>query len=175
MFFDIESDPLRDFDYLFGVLAVSEQGQDYHLFAAEKKTNGEGMWQQFVSLIEQHIDSPIYHYGSFEVDVIERFIKKYGISEIAHEALIRNMIDIMPIIRESVIFPLTFYSLKDIAGYIGFKWRAEDASGANSILWFEEWLTNKDKKLFQKIVEYNEDDVRATWKVQRWLRENVGM
>jgi uncharacterized protein len=63
--------------------------------------------------------------------------------------------------------------LKDIAQYIGFNWRAEDASGANSVLWFEEWLKKKTPRLMQKILEYNEDDVIATYKLQRWVRENV--
>ncbi|HAU66256.1 MAG: hypothetical protein UT30_C0003G0015 [Candidatus Uhrbacteria bacterium GW2011_GWF2_39_13] len=173
LYFDIESDPLRDFDYLFGILEVTPQGEQYHSFFAQTPEQEGQMWAEFVHFIERHIDAPIYHYGWFEEEVVHRFAAKYGIGEIAREALETNMIDLLSVIRPSVIFPLSFYSLKDIAGFIGFEWRSHDASGANSVLWFEEWLEKKSPKLIQKILEYNEDDVRATYRLQRWVREHV--
>lgn len=173
LFFDIESDPLRDFDYLFGVLEVSSRGEEYHPFFAQSPDQECAMWKEFVNFIEMHLDSPIYHYGWFEEEVIKRFSDKYGISELAREALGNNMIDLLSLIRNDIIFPLSFYSLKDIGSYIGYKWRSDDASGVNSVLWFEEWLASKTPKLIQKILEYNEDDVRATFKLQRWVREHA--
>lgn len=173
LFFDIESDPLRDFDYLFGVLEVSAKGETYYPFFAQSPELEGEMWKEFVSFIESHIDSPIYHYGWFESEVVHRFAAKYGISEIARTALEQNMIDLPSAMRGAVIFPLSFYSLKDIGAYIGFHWRSEDASGANSVLWFEEWLKTKKQKILQKILEYNEDDVHATHRLQRWVRENA--
>jgi len=174
LFFDIESNPLRDFDYLFGVLVVDGKGQEtYHSFFAERPEDEPSMWKEFVSFIESHIDAPIYHYGWFEQEVVGRFGAKYGISELAKDALERNMIDILFAMRPAVLFPLTFYSLKDVASYLGFSWRAEDASGANSVLWMEEYMKTKDKKIKKKILEYNEDDVRATYVLQKWLREEL--
>lgn len=173
LFFDIESDPLRDFDYLFGLLSMRDGQQSYHSFFAASPSQEKEMWQEFVAFIEQHIDCPIYHYGWFEQEVVKRFMNKYGISALAKEALERNMIDLLELLRPAVIFPLSFYSLKDIAAYLGFHWRSDDASGANSVLWFEEWLKKKNQKVIQKILEYNEDDVRATYHLQRWLRENA--
>lgn len=176
LFFDIESDPLRDFDYLFGVLKVDAKGETFHPFFAEDPSQEEAMWRSFVDFVEQHLEAPIYHYGWFEVEVVHRYAAKYGISEIAREALDRNMIDILAVIRPAVIFPLSFYSLKDIAHYLGFHWRSEDASGANSVMWFEEWLADKSKKrLLQKIMDYNEDDVRATHFLQRWVRQHASL
>jgi len=173
LYFDIESDPLRDFDYLFGVLEVNGKEEVYHSFFADSPEKEGEMWEEFVHFIERHIDAPIYHYGWFEEEVVRRFGAKYGIGEIAREALERNMIDILAVIRPTVIFPLASYSLKDIAGYIGFHWRAEDASGANSVLWFEDWLERKTPKVLQKIMEYNEDDVRATYMLKRWVQDNA--
>lgn len=174
LFFDIESDPLRDFDYLFGVVVVDEKGTEtYHGFFAETPEEEGKMWKEFLTLIEQYIDAPVYHYGWFEVEVIQRFAAKYGISELVREALDRNLIDLLFIMRPAVIFPLTFYSLKDIATFVGFSWRSADANGANSVLWFEEWLRTRDPALKKKILEYNEDDCVATYRVQRWLREQM--
>ena len=173
LFFDVESDPLRDFDYLLGVLAVSEGKQKYHAFLARTPEEQKDMWQSFLSFIESYHDAPVYHYGGFEQEVVRRLGERHGRTPIAQEALERNMIDILFSLRHSVVFPLPFYSLKDIGAYLGFHWRSEDAGGANSVLWFEDWLKTKDEGVLKKIVEYNEDDVRATHHLQRWLRENA--
>ncbi len=175
LFFDIESDPLRDFDYLLGILKVDASGESYHPFFVYLPELEAQMWKEFVSFIESHIDAPIYHYGQFEAEVVHRFAAKYGISQIAREALEQNMVDLLYLIRGVVIFPLSFYSLKDIGAYIGFHWRSDDASGANSVLWFEEWLQTKKPKTLQKILDYNEDDVRATHRLQRWIREQAAL
>ncbi|MBI5369738.1 TM0106 family RecB-like putative nuclease [Candidatus Uhrbacteria bacterium] len=173
LFFDIESDPLRDFDYLFGLLAVEGKKESYHPFFAASPAQEKDMWEEFVGFIERHTDAPIYHYGWFEKEVVWRFMSRYGISAAAKEALERNLIDVLERLRPAVILPLSFYSLKDIAAYLGFHWRADDASGANSVLWFEEWLKKKDQKRLQKILEYNEDDVRATAVLKQWLAQNA--
>lgn len=173
LFFDIESDPLRDFDYLFGILVVEDDVESYHAFLAASPAQEREMWEEFVMFIEQQVDCPIYHYGWFELEVVRRYMAKYGISALAKESLERNMIDLLELLRPVVIFPLSFYSLKDIATYIGFRWRTEDASGANSVLWFEEWLKKKQQKILQKILEYNEDDVRATAMLKRWLKQEA--
>lgn len=172
VYFDIESDPLRDLDYLFGVLVVDGSQSEYRAFFAESPEDQERMWKEFCGFVESEFDTPVYHYGTFEADVLKRFAARYGLSAIAREAMERNLIDVNLALRPAVIFPLTFYSLKDIASYLGFSWRADDASGANSVLWFEKWLGSKDDALKQKILDYNEDDVRATWKLKEWLQDN---
>ncbi len=173
LYFDIESDPLRDFDYLFGVLVVEKGKERYHPLLARTPEEEGKMWNEFVAFVESHMDAPIYHYGRFEAEVVQRFAAKFGCSEIAREALRRNMIDLMAVIRASVVFPLTFYSLKDIGAYAGFHWRSADASGANSVLWFEEWLRNREPAVLDKILAYNEDDVRATRVVKEWLAKHT--
>ncbi|MFH1405571.1 MAG: TM0106 family RecB-like putative nuclease [Patescibacteria group bacterium] len=175
LFFDIESDPLRDHDYLFGVLKVSQEGEEYFSFFSDSKADEEKMWKEFISFVESHMDAPMYHYGDFEWHVLEHFSKRFGASELVRDAFSHNMIDLQVITRDAVVFPLSFYSLKDLAKYTGFNWRTEGASGAESVLWFEEWLRTKEDDMLQKILDYNEDDVIATWKLQRWLRENASL
>jgi len=173
LFFDIESDPLRDFDYLFGVLKVEQGKEEYISFLADYPDREGENWRAFAEFIESHHDAIIYHFGWYEQEVCRRLAAKYGASSIAREAFERNMIDLLITARQTVVFPLTFYSLKDIGAYLGFAWRSEDASGANSVLWFEEWLKSKNDTLKVKILEYNEDDCRATKVLQRWLREHA--
>lgn len=173
LYFDIEADPLRDSEYLFGVLAVERGKETYHAFLAERPEDEGAAWAAFAEFVGRHIDAPIYHYGRFEEEVVARFAAKYGCSELVREALSRNLIDLLETIRATVTLPLTFYSLKDIGSYVGCSWRAEDASGANSVLWYESWLRTGDRAALEKVVAYNEDDVRATRAVKEWLARHT--
>ena len=174
LFFDIESDPLRDFDYLFGIFIVENNRPEYRAFFAESPDDLPKIWKEFLSFLESYSDAPIFHYGRFESEVLHRFGERYGWSVFFDAGLDGRLVDLLYVMRPAIVFPLAFYSLKDIATYIGFAWRAHDASGANSVLWFEDWLKSKDPALKKKILDYNEDDVLATWKVERWLREQAG-
>ncbi|MFH1611346.1 MAG: TM0106 family RecB-like putative nuclease, partial [Patescibacteria group bacterium] len=168
---DIESDPLRDIDYLFGVLKVEDGKETYHSFFAKDQDEVKNMWQDFVAFLQKYPQAKIYHYGWYETDVFKKFIVRFGCSDEIEERLVYKAVDVLPVLREAVIFPLPFYSLKDIAKYLGFSWRSADASGLDSVLWFNDYYQNSDKKALQKIVDYNEDDVRATWFLIDWARK----
>ena len=82
-----------------------------------------------------------------------------------------NTIDLHWKFIEAAILPVYFYSLKDVAKYLGFKWQAEDAGGAESVVWYNDWLKTGDQKIMDKIIKYNEDDVKATLFLKEWLEK----
>lgn len=49
--------------------------------------------------------------------------------------------------------------------------RANRRIVVNSIVWYDEWLTTGNRELLDRIVQYNEDDVRATYHVKKWLAQ----
>lgn len=168
---DIESSPLRDVDYLFGILKVEHGSETFIPFLA-KRPEEEGIaWRECVDFLADHQAMPIYYWGTAEVDIFESLTKKYATNPEIVSYIRAKGVDLLARIRERIIFPLSFYSLKDIAKFIGFSWRHEDASGLNSVLWFEKWMRQDDTKVLQDIVDYNEDDVRATLAVLRWVRQ----
>ncbi|MBI2484541.1 TM0106 family RecB-like putative nuclease [Candidatus Uhrbacteria bacterium] len=166
IYFDIESDPLRDVEFLFGVL---DPDGAYHGFLARKPAAEEEAWNAFVEFTRQYPRVPIYHYGWYESDTVRRMADTYHLSVEERDALLARMRDLLPVIRTSVIFPLSFYSLKDISAYLGFHYRTPEAAGTNAILWYEDWLAFGDEKKLHALLEYNEDDVRATKLVYDWL------
>jgi uncharacterized protein len=99
--------------------------------------------------------------------------ERYGAPEGFVDELAERSVDVLERLREAIIFPLSFYSLKDIAQFLGFRWRHDDASGLNSVLWYEEWLTTGNRELLDDVLRYNEDDVRATWVVAEWARKTA--
>ena len=170
LYFDIEADPLRDLDYLFGVLEIENGKETYHAFLAKSPGEEGEAWAKFLTFVAEH-PGPVYHYGWYEIEVVRRLAQKYGSDEALVEALLKRMVDLLGLVRPKVIFPLSFYSLKDLAAYAGFSWRNAEASGAGSILWYEDWLAFNDEKKLKDILEYNEDDVRATYVLKKWLEE----
>ncbi|GAB3438354.1 TM0106 family RecB-like putative nuclease [Actinophytocola sediminis] len=63
--------------------------------------------------------------------------------------------------------------LKTIAPAAGFSWRDAEASGENSMRWYRDAAgmdgTAPDSGQRRRLLEYNEDDVRATLALRRWM------
>ncbi len=178
IYFDIESDPTQNIDYLLGVLIKKSGGQtEYKYFLAQDKNDEEKIWRQFLDFLESLNDFVIYHYSYYEREVFNRLAQKYGISRTLENKFRDNTIDLHRLAVETAVLPLYFYSLKDIAQYLGFKWQAEDAGGAESVVWYNDWLESRrgdlagDQKIMDKILQYNQDDVRATLYVKEWLEK----
>ncbi len=172
IYFDIESDPTESIDYLLGLLIKKGTGQtQYKYFLANNREDEKRIWEEFLNFIEKIDDFVIYHYSYYEREVFKRLGNKYGITHELDQKFQNNTIDLHQRVIESVVLPLYFYSLKDIGRYLGFDWRAEDAGGAQSVVWYNEWLNTQDKKIIDKILDYNEDDVRATLHVKEWLAQ----
>ena len=62
-----------------------------------------------------------------------------------------------------------FYGLKYICKFLGFSWTGALQSGGESIDWYERWCASGDREVLRQIVQYNEDDVRATLFLKEWL------
>jgi predicted RecB family nuclease len=59
-------------------------------------------------------------------------------------------------------WPTRDYSIKTLASYLGFVWRDSQPLGAASIEWYCRWTEAFEPSYKQRILEYNEDDCRAT-------------
>ena len=173
IYFDIESDPTRDIHYLLGVLIKDTKSGsvEYRHFFANNKDEESEIWRSFLDFLADLNDFVIYHYAFLEKVVFDQFALKYGAPSALVSKFRENTIDLYNQTVESVILPLYFYSLKDVAGYVGYKWNDPEAGGAESVVWYNEWLENKSDVILKKILKYNEDDVRATMAVKEWLEQ----
>jgi len=173
VYFDIESDPTKDIHYLLGVLIKDTKSGsvEYRHFFANDKSEEPVIWKSFLDFLAELDDFVIYHYAYLEKVVFDQFALKYGAPSALVSKFRENTIDLYNQTTETVILPLYFYSLKDIAGYIGYKWDDPEAGGAESVVWYNEWLEKKDSDILKKILKYNEDDVRATLAIKEWLEK----
>lgn len=176
VYFDIESDPLNDIDYLLGYLVKDNQtGKvEYKYNLAKDKEHEPEAWRKFLEYLASLEDFIIYHYAFYERQVFDKLVERYGAPVGLIEKFKENTIDLLTKLVDSAILPIYFYSLKDVGAYLGYKWDDPRAGGAESVIWYKEWLEKsgdlKDE-IMKKILRYNEDDVRATMIIKDWLAE----
>jgi predicted RecB family nuclease len=171
IYFDIESDPMRDIDYLLGYLVKNKKGEvKYNYFLANGKEDEEKIWKKFLDFLAGLENFVIYHYAFYERTVFDRLALRYGAPLVLVDKFKDNTIDLHSKLVESAVLPLYFYSLKDVAGYLGYKWDDPGAGGAESVVWYNDWLEKHDDAIMKKILKYNEDDVRATFLIKEWLQ-----
>lgn len=170
LFFDIEDDPTQEFVYLHGVYERNGKNEKFLDFTATDNTREaeKDAWQRFWEYIRSlpKDDFAVYYYSHHEKTTYHRMQKKYpeviSIEELTEFFDNPNVIDLYKIVLSDTDWPLGSYSIKEIAQYLGFRWRDESPSGALSIQWFNKYLETRDQKDLQRILDYNEDDCKAT-------------
>ena len=186
LYFDIEGDPLLDIDYLFGICVTGdeqylyakaehvrflEDGKYFVYFLAKQPEEEEAMWKAFLEWIkclpEEYV---VFHYANYEKAHLKSLAEEYG-GSVSLEQFQSKLVDLQKVVEKAIIFPLYFYSIKDIAksSFLNFKWRHQKASGGQSVFWYEQWLETRNNEILEDIINYNEDDVRATECLFLWL------
>jgi predicted RecB family nuclease len=171
LFFDIETDPMRDICYLHGF--VERNGSEnsterYVSFFAEQPTPEEEKraFSQAWAYVQANRPCVIYYYSRYERTFWRKLQKLYP--TIATEEEIEEIfapevsVDLYyDIVQPKTEWPTYDFSIKTIASFLGFKWRDPHPSGAASIEWYHRWVETGDPKIRQRILDYNEDDCRA--------------
>lgn len=157
-------------DYLIGVL-VRENGKEKYLpFIAEDLDGEERMFHDFIKWLADQDDYVIYHWHHYEKTHLRRLAERYGIPTIMHDRLFGRLRDLYKDAVSSFAFPTYGNGLKEIAEYMGFSWR-HDIDAMDSIVLFFKYVqdpeNNRDN--LKKVLDYNEDDCKATKTVKDWL------
>ncbi|KAF3890411.1 MULTISPECIES: TM0106 family RecB-like putative nuclease [Nostocales] len=171
IYFDIEAQPDLHLDYLLGVLIVDRKAntETFYSLLAESQEDERLIWEQFLNLVEQYPDAPIYHFCIYEFDTVQRLAKLYRTPYSSVFPVLNRFVDVYEILTQNIALPVESYALKTIARWLGFEWRDSEASGAKCIYWYDRWLQTGDRTLLEIIQRYNEDDCRATRSVKDWL------
>ncbi len=170
LYFDIEDDPIQEFVYMHGVYVKGPDGKDYmHFTATEMNEEAEkSAWQDFWNYIRSLPinDFAVYYYSHHEKTTYKRLQKLYpdviSVEELGAFFDHPNVIDLFDVVNRHTDWPVSSYSLKDLAQYLGFEWRDETPSGALSIEWFNRFLETRDQEILNRLLAYNEDDCKAT-------------
>ncbi len=169
VFLDIESHTSRDFDYLFGVLVDDK----YIPFLCENEEQEYRIFADVLDFLEQ-TDGPIYHYCAYEPSRFSSLSEKWHGLKSSFLKIKNRFTDIYQILSKHVALPLFSYSLKSVARLYDFHWRT-NLDGMRASRYFQLWLNTHDESYLKLVLDYNEDDTRATkiiWKRLNSLRNN---
>ncbi len=158
MVFDEKGTELNRIDYLAGLLKVDNENEQYTSLLME--STEEDFVNELSKYINNNIESPFYHYGHYEQSIFNEQWKSLPRAK---------LINIEKIIRNSLILPVTSYSLKNIVKMLGFRWRNTEANAMQSMCWYSTYLETKDRKLLDLSIEYNHDDCLALSFLNNWL------
>ncbi len=176
VYYDIEDDPSIDHVYLHGFIEVrSGKRCDYQCFLAgdraDEKKAANQLWTYLQSLPD---DAVVYHYGSYEKTKLAVLMEKHNLSPEIMEKFDRLRCNLYGVLEQCSDWPVTSYGIKSVAKFLGFKWTAEDASGANSIAWYTDYRKDPENRrdLMEKILTYNKEDCEAMIVVKDFLIKN---
>jgi len=166
-------DELVQVDYLIGTLIRKNGREEYKPFIAHRLEDEEAMFREFIEFMRTQRDYVIYHWHNYERWHIKTLGEKHGLEEEVERLLLPHMIDLHKMATKAYVLPTYGNGLKDVADFLGFKWRHDDINALDAIAYYLKYQNDpggyKDK--LQAIVDYNEDDCVATRVVRDWLQE----
>jgi hypothetical protein len=158
LFLDMEGVPDRGLYYLVGILVCQGDTTEHYSFWADTDQDERYMWQQFVDMVMQYPDAPIYHYGSYEPRAIATLAKRY---ETDAESVTKRLVNVNKHIYGKVYFPVWSNRLKDLGNFLGAQWTSPHASGLQSLVWRHHWEQTQDTTYREALVVYNREDCHA--------------
>jgi uncharacterized protein len=180
IFLDMEGTDEPDFegatdavDYLIGVIVHTGGRDEYHAFIAHKIEDEGKMFCDFMSFLKEHSNYVIYHWHNYEHWHMKRLAERHNLVEEANTSVLSHMLDLHRIATKAFAFPTYTNGLKDIASFLGFKWRHIDINALDAIAYYLKYQTDQDgyQEKIQAVIDYNEDDCRATKTIKDWLAE----
>ncbi|MPN13288.1 hypothetical protein SDC9_160609 [bioreactor metagenome] len=120
-------------------------------------------------MLAEHPHTRVYHYSDYEMVHLTKLVQVSKSPELrqALDLLRSAHVDLFTVIRKH-FFGAHGLGLKTVAhAGAGFSWRDDSPGGLNSQSWFAEAAHGPDPRTRddarQRVLDYNEDDVRATY------------
>ena len=172
VFFDIEADPMNDIVYLHGFIERRDGDPSTDTFTAifaddASEAAEREAFARAVTWLDDRPDASVFFYSKYERTMYRKLCERYPdvCSGDVIEAIFtppRSTDLYYDVVVPATEWPTNDHSIKTLAKYLGFEWRDTDPSGASSIEWYHRWLETRDPAVKQRILDYNEDDCRAT-------------
>lgn len=168
--------------YLWGVLISDANGTRFehfsrfdHLDAATETDVAVEFATWLTALIDAHPGALVFHYSDYETVHLRRLAERSGHPALtaAVELINDHFVDLFGYVRDNFV-GVDGLGLKVVASRgAGFSWRDEEPGGLASQTWFAQAIDGPSPEVReaarQRVLDYNEDDVRATHAVRGWL------
>jgi len=156
IFFDIETDDVREKVWLIGVLCNGT----FKRFYADNWEEERKILKAFLSFLEENPDATLISFSgtNFDKNVVLRALNRLELDSEAFFA--HTHVDLCQSLRRSFIFPNQSFKLKDLGAYLKYPFKHPDLNGFLVALQYQQHV-NERKTLDPRVFDYNEDDVKA--------------
>jgi len=173
VYLDVEGLPDRDFYYLIGVRIRTGDDAVQYSFWADDEDGEKRIWKEFLDVLSAIPDPRLMHYGSYETVFLKRMCARHGRPREGSPAAIavEHAVNLLSFVFARIYFPTFSNGLKEISGYLGFRWSGSPASGLEAIVWRHRWEASGDSTERQALIDYNQQDCKALELVAKTLIE----
>lgn len=173
IYLDVEGLPDRDFYYLIGFRIGTGDGAVQYSFWADDEDEEKLIWNEFLDVLSATPDPRLVHYGSYETRFLKRMRERHGGPREGSAAAtaIEHALNLLSFVFARLYFPTFSNGLKEIAGFLGFRWSGALASGLEAIVWRHRWEASRDPTEKQALLDYNREDCEALELVANTLVE----
>jgi predicted RecB family nuclease len=163
IYLDVEGLPDRDFYYLIGVRIGSGDSAVQHSLWADATADEGKIWRTFLGILETVEKPVLIHYGSYETTFLKRMGERHGVPAESSAAVktMQTAVNLQSVIFAQVYFPTFSNGLKEVAGYLGFRWSNSGATGVQTISWRHEWEASRARFQKSALLTYNAEDCKA--------------
>ncbi len=186
IFFDIEGDTFvgnQGLEYLLGFSYKNQKGELTYTSLWSKNHEEEKIaFQNFIQFVINRLNKypnlHIYHYAPYEPGAIKRLMGKHAICSDEVDSLLRmrRFVDLMRVVKRSMIVGIDRYSIKELEPLYEFK-RDIPLREASAALHKLEFIYEigqveaLDKEIARIVEGYNRDDCVSTKKLHNWLEK----
>jgi len=169
--------------YLWGLQIFGETPGEFHSSVAGFDPDGdqqgwEGFLKEASAIFEEYGDLPFVHWHHYERVHLDMYVSRFGDRDGIAARVRQNLLDLLPITKNSIVLPLPSYSLKVIEKYIGYQRSLDEYGGDWAMANYIEATELEDKtkraEVMEQILAYNQEDLEATWAVLKWLKTKEG-
>jgi Icc-related predicted phosphoesterase/uncharacterized protein YprB with RNaseH-like and TPR domain len=156
IFVDIETDPACERVWLIGILV---DGVFTRLYA-DTWEQERGILEKFLQILKEHPGYTLISFSGTNFDF------RVPLGAISRHDLDSNFfklfehVDLCNAMKRSFVFPNRSFALKNLAAYLGYRFKHSDLNGLMVALEYMQHV-NTGRELNPTVLEYNEDDVRA--------------
>ncbi|HEX9708973.1 MAG TPA: TM0106 family RecB-like putative nuclease [Candidatus Thermoplasmatota archaeon] len=186
VFFDLEgtaesvahADELPKTTYLFGCLlrAPGSARDQYVRFLARAPAEEGEAFLDFCRWFDGLGGALLVHWAPYEKTELTRLFERVPPAQRHRERVMGALRDLHRVLTDAWTLPTRGHGLKEVARWLRFAWRHKDVDAGTSIVYYLRYVEDPQANggLLDRVVDYNEDDVRATAVAYDWLAADTG-
>jgi predicted RecB family nuclease len=157
IYLDIETDFNQRSVWMIGIYIA--KSNEFIQLVADKPKHESKIIKKCLEILSDHPNVPVISYSGSRFD--ERILRKrFDEENLKHNHLIFD--DILLDIKASLAFPIKSYTLSELGEFYGYKFKHPNMDGRQVAILYSQYANDLKKFIgYEKLCEYNEDDVKA--------------